>query len=268
MYFKTDEEIELIRESCILVCKTLSHVASLLKPGISGLIIDKAAEEFIRDHNAEPGFKGYNGFPSTLCISKNEVVVHGIPSKVEFTEKDIISIDCGVFMNGFFGDAAYTFIMNDVASETIQLCKVTKESLYLGIENAIVGKRVGDIGYAIQMHTEKVNKYGVVRELVGHGVGRNLHEKPDVMNYGRRGQGVKLKEGLVIAIEPMINLGTRKITQADDGWTIATYDKKPSAHYEHTVAVKKGKADILSNHVIIEDSIKNNAEINSISINF
>lgn len=268
MFYKTDEEIELIRESCVLVCKTLAHIATILKPGITGIEIDKAAEEFIRDHNAVPGFKGYRGFPSSLCISKNEVVVHGIPSKVPFTETDIVSVDCGVLKNEFYGDAAYTFILNGVAEETIKLCKITKESLYLGIEQAIVGKRVGDIGYAIQYHAEIKHKFGIVRELVGHGVGKSLHEPPNVMNYGSRGDGPILKEGLVIAIEPMVNQGTRKIKQLADGWTITSMDMKPSAHYEHTVAVKKGKADILSDHSYIEESIKNNRNISDISINF
>ena len=208
--YKTDEEIELIRESCLLVSKTLSHVASKLKPGITGKELDAEAEELIRDHGAEPGFKGYNDFPATLCISKNEEVVHGIPDNYEFKEGDIASIDCGVFMNGFFGDAAYTFAFKDVDDETLKLLQVTKASLYKGIEKAVAGKRLGDISHAIQSFTEKQHGYGVVRELVGHGLGRNLHEPPEVPNFGKQGKGIKLQEGLVIAIEPMINLGTRR----------------------------------------------------------
>ncbi len=256
MIFKTNDEIELIRESCLLVSKTLAYVASLLKPGVKGEDVDKAAEEFIRDHDAVPGFKGLYGCPSTLLISVNEQVVHGLPTGRVFQEGDIASIDCGVYKNEFYGDAAYTFMFDGVEDEVIDLCRVTNESLYLGIENAVAGRRVGDISHAIQFHTEKKHKYGVVRELVGHGLGRKLHEKPDVPNYGRRGQGPLLKEGLVIAIEPMITLGSRKVKQEDDGWTISTQDRKAAAHYEHSVAIRKGKADILSDHSFLKDEIK------------
>ena len=267
MYYKTKDEIELMRQSSIFVCKTLAEIAQHLKPGQTGKNLDKIAEEFIRDNGGVPGFKGYRGFPASLCISVNEQVVHGIPSDKPFEITDIVSIDCGILSNQFFGDVAYTFIFKEVSDEVKKLCRVTKESLYLGIEQAVAGKRVGDIGYAIHQHAELKHKYGVVRELVGHGLGKNLHEDPEVPNYGKRGQGPLMKEGLVIAIEPMINLGTKKVTQAKDGWTISAYDSKPSAHYEHNVAVQKGKADLLSDHSYIESSIKNNEFLTDISIN-
>jgi methionyl aminopeptidase len=266
IYYKTREEIELIRQSCLLVCKTLAEVASQIKPGVSGSELDKLAESFILAHNAKPGFKGYRGFPATLCFSVNEVVVHGIPSDNELKEGDIVSVDCGVLMNGFYGDAAYTFILQGADENVIELCKVTRDSLYKGVEQAIVGNRIGDIGHAIQEYSSVEHPYGVVRELVGHGLGKNLHEAPDVPNFGKRGKGLQLKEGLVLAIEPMINLGVRNVVQLNDGWTICTRDKKPSAHYEHSVAVGKDHADILSDHVIIENSIKKNTNIIDISI--
>lgn len=265
VYYKTDEEIELMRYSNLLVSKTLGLVGSMIGPGVSGKKIDKAAEEFIRDHKAVPGFKGYGGFPATLCISINEQVVHGIPSDEPFKSGDIVSVDCGVKMNGFFGDAAYTFALGDVDEEVIALMEVTQESLYKGIEKAVIGGRLGDISYAIQNFAEREHNYGVVRELVGHGIGRNLHESPEVPNYGRRGQGPKLKEGLVIAIEPMVNLGVKGVRQKKDGWTIVTKDNKPSAHFEHTVALRKTGPDILSTHQYIEESIKNNPEVKEIS---
>ena len=268
MIYKTNDEIELIRESSLLVCKTLAELSKHLKPGQTGLAIDKIAEEFIRDNGAVPGFKGYKGFPATLCISVNEQVVHGLPSDRPFESTDIISIDCGVLKNGFYGDVAFTFIFKDVSPKVIELCRVTKESLYLGINEAVAGKRVGDIGYAIQQFAEVKHRYGVVRELVGHGLGRNLHEDPEICNFGKRGQGVLMKEGLVIAIEPMINQGTKKVKQSSDGWTISTYDMLPSAHYEHNIAVRKGKADILSDHSFIENSIKNNEYLTDVTINF
>lgn len=264
--YKTEEEIELIRASCLLVCKALTHVASILKPGVTGKKLDAEAEELIRDHGAEPGFKGYRDFPATLCISKNEEVVHGIPDNYEFKEGDIASIDCGVYMEGYYGDAAYTFAFNDLDPETLKLLQVTKESLYRGIENAVAGRRMGDISNAIQEHTEKRYGYGVVRELVGHGVGQNLHESPEVPNFGKKGKGIKLQEGLVIAIEPMINLGTRKVRQSKDGWTVYTKDKKPSAHYEHTVAVRKERADILSDHQSLEAEVDKNEYLQEILI--
>ncbi len=264
--FKTDEEVEIVRRNCLLVSKTLTLVASLLKPGVSGKEIDQKAEELIRDHGAIPGFKGLYGFPNTLCISKNEAVVHGIPSDIEFKDGDIVSVDCGTKMDGFYGDAAYTFAIGEVPEETLELLRVTKTALYKGIENAIHGKRIGDIGQAIQDYCEKENGYGIVRELVGHGLGRELHEAPEVPNYGRRGRGVLLKDGLVIAIEPMVNLGKRDIGYDKDGWTVIARDRKPSAHYEHTVCVRRGKADILSDHSGIEAEIKNNPNIHEISL--
>ncbi|MEL6124079.1 MAG: type I methionyl aminopeptidase, partial [Bacteroidota bacterium] len=235
---KTDEEIELIRQNCLMVSDTLTLVASMLCPGITGNELDMAAEEYIRDQQAEPGFKGLYGCPSTLLISKNEVVVHGLPDDVPFKEGDIASIDCGVRMNGFYGDAAYTFVVGEIPEATMRLLVVTKESLRLGIQAAQKDARIGDVSHAIQHYTEKEHGYSVVRKLVGHGVGRDLHEKPEVPNFGNRGRGVKIKEGLVIAIEPMINLGRKEVVQAKDGWTIYTVDRKPSAHFEHTIAVR------------------------------
>ena len=257
IYYKTEEEIELLRESSLLVGKTLAEVAKRIRPGIETIVLDKLAEEFIRDHGAAPGFKGYNGFPFTLCISINEQVVHGFPGKRTLIEGDIVSIDCGVLKNEFYGDSAYTFAVGEVDEEVRLLMERTKESLYKAIEVAVEGKRVGDIGYAVQSHVEQYG-YGVVRDLVGHGLGKNLHEKPEVPNYGKRGTGVKLKEGMVLAIEPMINLGTRSVVQLQDGWTIRTADKKPSAHYEHDVAIRKGKAEVLSTFDYIEEVLKQN----------
>ena len=257
IYYKSEEEVELVRKSSLLVAKTHAEIAKLIKPGISSLELDQIAEEFIRDNGGKPAFKGYNGFPCTLCASPNEVVVHGIPNNKPINDGTILSIDCGVFMNGFYGDSAYTYEVGEVKKEIQMLLKVTKESLYKGIENAVSGKRIGDIGYAIQEHAEK-NDYGVVREMIGHGIGKNLHESPEVPNFGRRGSGIKLKKGLVIAIEPMINMGTRDIMQHSDGWTITTLDKKPSAHFEHTVVVREGEAEILSSFKEIEKIIKLN----------
>ena len=256
VFYKTKEEIELLRESSLLVGKTLAEVAKLVKPGVTGLALDKVAEEFIRDNGATPAFKGYSGFPNSLCISINSQVVHGIPSNAELKDGDIISVDCGTCKNGFFGDSAYTFTVGEVAPEVLNLLKVTKESLYLAIENAVVGKRVGDISEAVQSHAEK-NGYSIVRELVGHGIGRDLHEAPEVPNYGRRASGMKLQEGLVLAIEPMVNMGKKAIIQEKDGWTIRTADNLPSAHFEHSVAIGKDKADILSTFEYIEEIEKN-----------
>ncbi|MCR9287345.1 MAG: type I methionyl aminopeptidase [Bacteroidetes bacterium] len=267
IFYKTDEEIELIRKSCLLVSKTLAHVASRIRPGIKGSVIDKEAEELIRSHEgAIPGFKGYNDFPSTLCVSVDEVVVHGIPSDEEFKDGQIVSVDCGVFWNGFYGDAAYTFAVGDVDEETMDLLRVTNTSLYKGIEMAIHGKRLGDIGHAIQNYTQRQHNYSVVRELVGHGLGKNLHEDPEVANYGKRGSGILMKEGMVIAIEPMINLGRKEVKQSTDGWTIYAKDRKPSAHYEHSVAVRKDKADILSSHEGVEEEILKNPNVKEVSI--
>ena len=249
---KTDEEIEIQRQSSLLVGKTLAEVAKLIKPGVTTRELDQVAETFIRDHGAKPGFKGYGGFPATLCISVNDEVVHGIPGDRVLKDGDIASIDCGTFMNGFYGDSAFTFPVGEVNEETQKLLECTKESLYLAIEQAIAGKRIGDIGNAVQKYCEGFG-YSVVRDLVGHGVGRNLHEKPEVPNYGRRGSGAKLKSGMVLAIEPMINLGRKEVSQDADGWTIRTADSTPSAHFEHNVAVRDGKADILSTFEYIEE---------------
>lgn len=254
IHYKSDEEIELIKESSLLVGKTLAEVAKHIEPGIQTIKLDKIAEEFIRDHGALPGFKGYGGFPNTLCISINEQVVHGIPGKRKLMDGDIVSIDCGTILNGFYGDSAYTFEVGEVREEIRLLLKRTKESLNKGIENAVAGKRIGDIGYAIQNYVEPFG-YSVVRDLVGHGLGRNLHEKPEVPNYGQRGVGTKLKEGMVLAIEPMINLGVKDVVQEKDGWTIRTSDRMPSAHFEHDVAIRKGRAEILSTFEYIEEVI-------------
>lgn len=265
IYYKTEEEIELMRKSNLLVSKTLALVGDLLKPGAVGLDIDKAAEQFIRDHGAEPGFLGYNDFPATLCVSRNEAVVHGIPVKRPFEDGDIVSVDCGVFWNGFYGDAAYTFAIGDVNEATMQLLRRTKESLYKGIEQARVGRRIGDVSFAIQQHVRKY-RYGIVRELVGHGVGKELHEAPEVPNYGRRGKGFKLQEGLVIAIEPMINMGKQGVRSLPDQWTIVTIDNMPSAHYEHTIAIKKTGPDILSTHEYVEAAIVKNPNLKEVVI--
>lgn len=251
---KTDEEVELIRESSLLVGRTLAEVAKHIKPGATTLQLDAIAEEFIRDNGAEPGFKGYGGFPNTLCASLNEAVVHGIPNDRPLEDGDLISLDCGVLKNEFYGDSAYTFEVGEVAPEIQKLLTVTKECLTLAIEQAITGKRIGDIGAAVQTHAE-ANGYGVVRELVGHGLGRDLHEAPEVPNYGRRGNGPRLVDGMVLAIEPMINLGTREVLTDEDGWTIVTKDRSVSAHFEHDIVVRKGQADILSSFVEIEKVI-------------
>ncbi len=255
IYYKTAEEIEHIRNSSLLVARTLAEVAKNINPGVTSLQLDKIAEEFIKDNGGIPAFKGYGGFPNSLCISPNEQVVHGIPNDQPYVDGDIISVDCGVLMNGFYGDSAYTFSVGEIPNETMQLMKVTKESLYRGIGVALPGKRLQDISYEIQTYCEK-NGYSVVRELVGHGIGKNLHEAPEVPNFGKRGSGIKLQVGLVIAIEPMINMGKRNIIHGKDGWTIKTADNKPSAHYEHTIAIKDGKADILSSFEYVEDVLK------------
>ena len=240
IYLKTDEEIELLRESNLLVGMTLGELAKWIAPGITTLKLDKIAEEFIRDHGAVPGFLGYGGFPNTLCVSVNEQIVHGIPSNYELKDGDIVSIDCGTVKNGFNGDSAYTFCVGEVAYDVRRLLKTTKESLYLGIEQAVEGKRVGDISNAVQTYCEKKG-YSVVRELCGHGVGKRLHEDPEVPNYGRRGCGPLLKSGMVIAIEPMINLGSRNIVIERDGWTTRTRDRKPSAHLSIRLLFGRGK---------------------------
>ena len=255
LVYKSQEEIEIIRRNNLLVSKTLAEVAKLVKPGVTTLELDNRAEEFIRDNGAEPGFLGYAGFPNTLCTSVNDQVVHGIPSGYVLKEGDIVSVDCGTYMDGYYGDSAYTFPVGEISDDLLRLLRTTKESLLLGIDNAIEGNRVGDIGHAVQMHAENAG-YSVVREMVGHGLGKEMHETPEVPNYGKRGRGVKLNKGLVICIEPMINMGTKYIKQQPDGWTIKTADGKPSAHYELAVVVDKEKADILSTFKYIEEIIK------------
>ncbi|HET7733905.1 MAG TPA: type I methionyl aminopeptidase, partial [Paludibacter sp.] len=246
IFLKSDEEIELLRISNQIVAKTLAELAKLIQPGVSTEQLDKIAEEFIRDNGAVPGFLGYSGYPKSICTSVNEQVVHGIPSeKAILQDGDIVSVDCGVYKNGFHGDSAYTFCVGDVKPEIVDLLRTTKESLYKGIEQAQEGKRLGDVGHAIQSHCE-ARGYSVVREMIGHGVGRNLHEAPEVPNYGRKGNGIMLKSGMTIAIEPMINLGSRNLVFEKDGWTTRTIDRKPSAHFEHSIAIRRGKADILS----------------------
>lgn len=255
IYFKSSEDIERIRESSLLVSKTLAEVAKVIREGLKTIELDKLAETFIRDHGGVPAFLNYNGFPYSLCISLNDQVVHGFPGNYEIRDGDIVSVDCGVVLNKFYGDSAYTFPIGNVEDETLKLLKVTKECLDLGVEKAVTGMRIGDIGFAIQDHAEK-NGFGVVKELVGHGVGVKLHEKPEVPNYGKRGSGIKLEDGMVIAIEPMINAGRAGVKFWEDGWTVSTVDKKPSAHYEHTVAVRKGKADVLSTFSLIEEVLE------------
>ena len=254
IHYKSAEEIALVRESALIVSRTLGMLAQEIHPGVTPLHLDQLAEEFIRDQGAEPGFLGLYGCPSTLLTSVNEQVVHGLPNKRALQEGDIISIDCGAKKDGYYGDHAYTFAVGEIAPEVQRLLDVTLECLYLGIEQACEGNRIGDIGYTIQQHAES-NGYGVVRELVGHGLGKKMHEAPEVANYGKRGKGAKIKNGLVIAIEPMINMGTRRIKQLSDGWTIVTADKKPSAHFEHNVATVDGKPEILSTFKYVEEAL-------------
>jgi methionyl aminopeptidase len=253
IYYKSAEEIELIRESSLLVSRTLAEVAKVVGPGVKTIQLNDLAETYIRDNKAVPAFLNYNGFPYSLCISVNDQVVHGFPGSYELKEGDVISVDCGVILNNFFGDSAYTFPIGNIAAETQTLLDVTKECLDLGIRKAVAGMRIGDIGSAVQEHAESFG-FGVVRELVGHGVGIKLHERPEVPNFGKRGSGVKLEEGMVLAIEPMINGGTASVKFWNDGWTVSTRDGKSSAHFEHTVAVKKGKADVLSSFLPIEEA--------------
>ncbi|MEJ2882921.1 type I methionyl aminopeptidase [Pedobacter sp. GR22-6] len=252
IYYKSLEEIELIRESSLLVSRTLAEVAKVINPGITTKSLNKLAETFIQDHGAVPAFLNYNGFPYSLCISPNEQVVHGFPSDYVIQEGDLISVDCGVIKNNYFGDSAYTFSIGEISEEKKKLVEVTQECLQRAIDKAIVGSRIGDVGFAVQDLAER-NGFGVVRELVGHGVGVKLHEKPEVPNYGKRGSGIKLEEGMVIAIEPMINAGTASVKFWSDGWTVTSKDNRPSAHFEHTVAVKKGRADVLSTFSLIEE---------------
>ena len=264
---KTPEEIELIRVSSLLVGKTLAEVASQIKPGITTQKLDELAEDYIRSHGGKPSFKGYHGFKASLCISVNEEIVHGIPGNREIREEDIISVDCGVFMNGFHGDSAYTFAVCVTDEAKLRLLKVTRESLMLGVEKSRAGNRIGDISSVIQNYAEQYG-YSVVRELVGHGVGSELHEKPEVPNYGKRGSGALLKPGMTIAIEPMINMGTRNVKQLNDGWTVVTRDTKPSAHYEHTIAITNIEADVLSTFDPIDEAVTKNEYLKHSLINF
>lgn len=254
IYLKTEEEIELLRENNLLVSATLAEVGRHIKQGVTTRQLDKVAEEFIRSHGAVPGFLGYGGFPATLCVSVNENVVHGIPSDYALKEGDIVSVDCGTVMKGFYGDSAYTFAVGNIDSEVRRLLNVTKEALYKGVAQAKAGNRVGDISAAVQEHAE-TNGFSVVRELVGHGLGRDMHEDPEVPNYGAKGRGPLLKEGMVICIEPMINMGVKNVVFERDGWTVRTRDRKPSAHFEFAVAVRKEGADVLTDFSIIENAI-------------
>lgn len=256
IYLKTEDEIEMMRNSNILVAKTLGELAKWIKPGVTTMKLNDIADTFIRDNRGIPGFLNYRGFPKSICTSVNEQVVHGVPNDNPLNEGDIISIDCGVLLDGFWGDSAYTFELGTVKPEVKNLLKTTKESLYIGIAEAVEGKRIGDIGFAIQSYCEKAG-YSVVREMLGHGVGRDLHEDPNVPNFGRRGNGSKLKRGMVIAIEPMINMGKKEIVQEEDGFTVRTADKSISAHYEHTVAIGKNNVDILSSFQFVEEVLNN-----------
>ena len=253
IYLKTDEEIELLRESNLIVARTLAEVAKYIQPGVTTKYLDQIGEDYIRSCGAVPSFLNYNGYPASLCISVNDVVVHGIPSVNQvLKDGDIVSVDCGAYKNGFHGDSSYTFRVGDVDEKVVSLLRVTKEALYLGIEQAVDGHRLGDVSNAVQNHCQRKG-YSVVREMVGHGIGSHLHEEPEVPNYGKKGSGPMLKSGMVIAIEPMINMGNRHIMIERDGWTARTTDRKPSAHFEHTVAIRKGKADILSSFDYIKE---------------
>ncbi len=256
IHYKTEKEIDIIKQSSLIVGKTLAEVAKLIQPGVMCKVLDSIAEEFIRDNGAIPSFKGYNGFPATLCISVNDIIVHGIPNNYELQQGDIVAVDCGAKKNGYHADYAYTFEVAPVTEEIHNLCIRTKQSLYLGIEHAREGNRVGDISHAIQSYVESFG-YSVVRELIGHGVGKNLHEKPDIPNYGHKNNGQKLKKGMVFCIEPMINLGVRNIRIDRDGWTTRTADGKPSAHYEHMVAIRENGSEVLSTYEYIEEVLKN-----------
>jgi len=257
---KTNSEIEKIRKSSLLVGSTIAEVARNMRPGITTLELDRIAETFIRDHGAIPAFKGYNGFPGTLCISVNEVVVHGIPGRYELKDGDLVSVDCGTIIDGYYGDSAFSFGIGEISEEIRLLMERTKASLYRGIFAATAGKRIGDIGFEVQSYVESFG-YSVVRDLVGHGLGTSLHEKPEVPNFGKRGTGAKLEEGMVICIEPMINMGTRLVIQEKDGWTIRTADHKPSAHFEHSIAIGKEKAETLSDFTEIEQVQNDNIQI-------
>lgn len=263
VFYKTSEEIELMRHSALLVGEAHAVVAAAIRPGITTAELDRLVEEFINDNKGIPSFKNYNGFPYATCISVNDAVVHGFPNNTVLKDGDIVSVDVGVYKNGFHGDSAYTFALGNVPDNIIKLLKVTKQSLYKGIDKAVAGNRIGDVAYAVQEYCERQHHYGVVRELVGHGLGRSLHEDPQVPNYGKRGSGMKMQERLVIAIEPMVNQGVKEVFYDDDGWTVRTKDGKVSAHFEHTVCVMKNKADVLSSFEKVERAEKANAEIRS-----
>ncbi|HPY81040.1 MAG TPA: type I methionyl aminopeptidase [Bacteroidales bacterium] len=256
IYLKNKSEIELIKESALIVGLTLAEVAKYIKPGVPSNYLDKIAEDFIRSHQAVPSFKGYNGFPASLCISINDVVVHGIPSRQVLQEGDIVSVDCGVYKNGYHGDYAYTFAVGEISEEKNLLVERTKKSLYKGINEAKKGNHIGDISHAIQSYVESFG-YGVVRELVGHGIGKKMHEKPDIPNYGKKGKGELIVPGMVFCIEPMINLGTPRVSMDADNWTIRTLDRKPSAHFEHQIAITEEGTEILSTYQYIEDVLAN-----------
>jgi methionyl aminopeptidase len=258
IHLKKDHEIELMRESATLVGKAIAEVAARLKPGVTTAHLDKIADEFIRDHQATPSFKNFKGYPFATCMSVNDAVVHGFPGSDELKEGDIVSVDIGVYKNSFHGDSAYTFALNGTTEDVLQLMKVTKESLALAIRKATAGNRVGDIGFVVQDYCEKQHKYGVVRELVGHGLGRSLHEDPQIPNFGKRGTGAKLQDGMVIAIEPMVNMGVKEVWYDKDGWTVRTKDGLASAHYEHTVCVRRNRADVLSSFEHVEAAEKSN----------
>jgi len=258
---KTEQELVIMRESCVLLSKALGEVAKRIRPGTTGIALDEFAYEYISDHKGKPAFKGFHGFPYSLCISVNDAVVHGFPTTKEYQEGDIVSVDCGILLNGYYSDMAYTFALGEVSEPTLQMMRVTKASLYAGIEKAITNNRIGDISNAIQMMCEKDNPYALVRELVGHGIGKGLHEEPQVPNVGRRGDGKKLLTNITIAIEPMVNLGTREIYTMDDKWTIATEDGEPSAHFEHTLCVKPNAPEILTTFDFIEEGIRGNKEL-------
>ncbi len=261
IYYKTDDELELMRLANTLNCQAIALAGSLIKPGITGIYLDQQVETFILDNGGIPAFKGYRGFPNTLTISINDQVVHGIPNDREIQEGDVVSVDCGVNLNGYYGDAAYTYAVVGTAPSVMKLLEVTKLSVHKAIEQAVIGKRMGDIGFAVFDLCERQHKFGVVRDLIGHGIGKSMHEEPDVPNHGKRGSGFLLRKNLVIAIEPMINMGSKDVRLMPDGWTILTRDGKPSAHFEHSIAVRAGKADILSDHSFIEEAEKNNANL-------
>lgn len=267
IYYKTDEEIELLRKNGMLVSKVLAHCASRLRPGMTGLQLDKEAEELIRDHGAVPGFLGMYDYPYTIQVSLNSAVVHGMPSNKPFKSGDIVSIDCGTLWHGYYGDSAHTFALGEIGDAAMKLLEVTKTSLHMAVDAFKPGKRIGDISHLIQNYIERQNKFSCVRELVGHGLGRSLHEAPEVANFGKRGKGPKIQEGLVVAVEPMVNMGRKEVLQDEkDGWTIYTKDGSPSAHYEYMIAVKNGGADILSDHTVVTEAIAANRELKPVSL--